>query len=331
MRIKAPKEKNIRPPEIKYVHTAIVFGLLIFTCVLMSLITDNFFSAKNLTGMTRNFMETALLALPMTFIIITNAIDLSVGGTVAMCAIILAKVNMVTGNLFLAIVVTILAGTLGGMFNGFLVGYVKVPSFIATLATMFMYGGIAQGISKAETLSGLPESFAVLGSGTIMGMPIQFCVFVVAAIIFHIVLKYTRYGRNLRVIGFNPESATYAGINVPRTHLINYTISGALAALAALIFVSRISAAKSNAGIGYETDAIIAVVLGGTNITGGYGSIGGTILGVLLVGVLRNGLTLARVSSEVTLIILGCLLLIVICISSNADVILKKFKKEKKQ
>ncbi len=330
MKKKRVQEKTIRPPEIKYTHISIIFGLLIFTCILMSVITDNFFSTKNLTGMTRNFMETALLALPMTFIILTNSIDLSVSGTVAMCAIFLAKINLVTGNIVLAIAITVITGILAGALNGVVVGYIKIPSFIATLATMFMYGGIAQGVSQAETLTGLPKTFYILGSGYFLGLPIQLWIFAVAAILFSFVLRRTEYGRNLRVIGFNPESAVYVGINVAKVHLINYVVSGAMAALAALIFVSRISAAKSNAGVGYETDAIIAVVLGGTSISGGYGTVEGTILGILLVGILRNGLTLARVSSEITTIILGMLLLLTIIISGNTGGgVIKKHKKEK--
>lgn len=320
---------TVRKPEIRYINVKIVFALLVFSIVLMSLITDNFLSVKNLTNMTRNFMETALLALPMTFIILTNAIDLSVGGTVAMCAIILAKINLATGNLTLAVTLTLLVGALGGALNGYLVGYKRIPSFIVTLATMYLFGGIAQGLSEAETLTGLPESFRMLGNGFFLHMPMQFWIFVFFAILFSFVLRRMRYGRNLRVIGFNPESAEYAGIHVAQTHLINYTVSGLMAALAALIFVSRISAAKSNAGIGYETDAIMAVVLGGTSISGGYGSIEGTIVGIMLVGVIRNGLTLARVSSETTTILLGMLLLLTIIFSENAKAWIKKFKKEK--
>ena len=311
------KEKRILLPEIQYTQIALVAGLLLVLLIVMSVTIGNFFTATNLSTMVRNFMETALLALPMTFIILTNSIDLSVGGNVAMCAILLIRFYKATGNLPFSIILTLILGTSGGLLNGILVGVQGIPGFIATLSTMFLYEGIALGISEAETLTGLPDSFSFLGNGLILHIPVQLFIFAVAAVIFAFILNRTNYGRYIRVVGFNPECASFSGVNPAKIHLINYTVSGFMAALSSLILVSRISAAKSNAGLGYETDAIIAVVLGGTAISGGYGTIEGTVIGAFLVGVLRNGLTLARVPSEVTTILLGSLLLVSIIFSSN--------------
>ena len=323
------REKRFLLPEIQYAQMALVAGLLLCLVFGMSFAIGNFFTGTNLTTMVRNFMETALLALPMTFIILTNSIDLSVGGSVAMCAILLIRFYEATGNLPCSVILTMAIGTIGGVLNGFLVGVQGIPGFIATLSTMFLYEGIALGISEAETLTGLPGSFSFLGNGTILHIPVQLLIFIAAAIVFAFVLNRTSFGRYIRIVGFNPECASFSGISTAKIHLINYTVSGFMASLASLIFVSRISAAKSNAGLGYETDAIIAVVLGGTAISGGYGTIEGTVIGAFLVGVLRNGLTLARVPSEVTTIILGSLLLVSIIFSSNAKNWAERLKHKK--
>lgn len=319
---------KIKPPERRYLHERIIVVALAGVFVVMSFASDNFLSFQNLTAMTRNFIEPGLLALAMTFIILEGDIDLSVGSTLALTSVVMAMVNEATGNIFLAVGVCVVLGLACGAFNGLLVGYAKLPSFIATLSTMFLYHGIALGVSKAETIGDFPAGMHFIGQGSIAGVPTQLWLFALCAAVLVFVLQRTRHGRYTRVVGFNPSSAEFSGINTAMVRLKNFTLAGFMSALAAIVLVGRVSAAKATLGTGYELDAITTVVLGGTSISGGYGSVTGTVVGIFLVGMIKNGLTLARVPSEVTTIVVGMLLLLSIILSGNANRLAKLFKRE---
>lgn len=296
--------------KIKVTHEISLLLLIVILMIIMSLLSDKFFNAYNLLELTRNFMEIGLLALPMTYIIITAGIDLSVGSIVGMCVIFFGLTYEMTGSIPVAALVCILAGSLGGLFNGWLIGKVRIPALIVTLATMYIYRGLALGISQAKSYANYPEWFYFFGQGDLGPVPTQLVIFIICAIIFSIGLSRTYLGRFLYTIGFNEEGANYAGIKVARIKYLIYTLSGLVASLAALIFVSRITTAKASAGDGFALDVIAAVVLGGTSISGGIGSILGTVLGLAIIGILRNGLTLARFPSEIQSVIIGSILIL---------------------
>lgn len=307
-----------RPPEVKYDHERLILVLLLLLFVVLSQLSEHFFTFSNLTGMTKNFVEPGMISLAMTFIILLGDIDLSVGSLTALCTIMMAKAHEMTGSTTIALITLLVVGLLGGAITGWFVGYLKIPSFIGSMATMFVYQGLALGISKGVTISSFPSSLQFLAYGTVFGLPTQFVLFIVMAIIFAAVLRYSNYGRYLRVIGFSGRCASSSGINVPRTKLITFMVSGLMCSFAALILLARVSTAKATLGAGYDMSAITAVVLGGTSITGGYGTIKGTVMGLIMIGLIRNGFTLARFPSEIATITVGALLILSIIFSANA-------------
>jgi rhamnose transport system permease protein len=276
----------------------------------MSLLSDKFLTQKNLLEMTRNFVEIGLLALPMTLIIITAGIDLSVGSVVGLCAVVLGfaweRGHLTLGS---AVLVTLLAGVLAGAVNGALIAGMRIPALIVTLATMAIYRGLAAGISQARRVSDFPEAFFFLGQGHLGPFPTQLVLFVVLAVLVALVLARTTLGRALYALGSNEETTRLSGQPVAGLKFFAYTLSGLLAGLAALVYVSRVSTAKPDAGLGLELDVITAVVLGGTSIAGGEGSIVGSVLGLSILSVLRFGLTLARFPTEGQTVLLGALLI----------------------
>jgi rhamnose transport system permease protein len=295
----------------------ILLGLLIVLCVIMSLLSDRFLTFYNLFEITRYFVEIGLIALPMTLIIITGGVDLSVGSIVGLSVVVFGRMWRASGeSLFAACAVTLLIGLFCGSINGLLIARLKVPLLIVTLATLAIFRGFALGISQAEPIHGYQESFFFLGQGYLGPIPTQFLVFVLAAALFAVGLSRTYWGRYIYAIGNNEPAVIYSGVGVQRIKLAVYSLSGLLCSLAAIIFVSRVSTAKADAGSGYELDAITAVVLGGTSIFGGRGSIGGTILGLVLITTLRNGLALARFSYELQSIFVGVLLLAAILLTN---------------
>lgn len=325
-----PKTAANRPPEVKYGHERLILLALVLTVVVMSLLSDKFLTFANLSTTTKNFVEPGFISLGMTFVILMGDIDLSVASLTALCAIMTAKVHELTGSTFLALAAVLLVGLLGGIFNGILVGKVRIPAFIATMSTMFVFQGLALGISRGVTISSFPASLQFLAYGDVFGLPVQLILFALASVIFALVLRYSNYGRYIRAIGFSPRCAASSGINVALVKLETFAVSGLMCSIAGLILLARVSTAKATLGAGYDMSAITAVVLGGTAISGGYGTIKGTVMGLVLVGFIRNGFTLARFPSEIATITIGALLLLSIIFSSNAKDWKNILKKERK-
>ncbi|MCB2012879.1 MAG: ABC transporter permease, partial [Geminicoccaceae bacterium] len=276
----------------------------------ISQLTDKFLTTGNLLNQGRLMAEVALVALPMTYIIVTGGIDLSVGSIMGLTAITLGYSWKNLGlPLELAIVFALAVGTFAGYLNGLLITRLKVPPLIMTLATLALYRGLAEGISQARSVRGYPDWFFVLGQGEVLGVPTQLWLVLVAVVIFAFVLARTTFGRALYAIGHNETAARFSGIPVDRIKLRIYTLSGFMAALAGWIFVSRVSTTRSDMGTGLELDVIAAVVLGGTSIFGGIGTIAGTVLGFTLIQLLKNGLALVGVKGDATIIVIGSVLI----------------------
>jgi rhamnose transport system permease protein len=291
--------------------------ILLVSLALLATQTDRFLTTGNLLNQGRLMAEVGLVALPMTFIIITGGIDLSVGSILGLCAIILGVTWQNLGlPLELAIVVTLATGALAGAVNGWFITRIGVPPLIMTLATLALYRGLAEGISQARSVRGYPEWFFQLGQGEVLGVPTQLWILVVAIVIAGVVLSRTTFGRSLYAIGHNETAARFSGIPVDRYKLAIYTLSGFMAALAGYIFVSRVSTTRSDMGTGLELDVIAAVVLGGTSIFGGTGSILGTVLGVILIQLLKNGLALTGVKGDATIVVIGSVLILSILITN---------------
>ncbi len=298
-------------------HEAVLVVVLIAAIVVLAFTTDKFLTVGNLLNQGRLMTEVALVALPMTFIIITGGIDLSVGSTMGLSAIMLGYFWKNFGfPLELAMASAVVVGMAAGFFNGFMITRVRIAPLIMTLATLALYRGLAEGISQARSVRGYPDWFFRLGQGEVLGVPTQLWVLLVALVVFWVILARTIFGRSLYAIGHNEEAARYSGIPVDRIKLTIYTASGAMAGLAGVIFVSRVSTTRSDMGTGLELDVIAAVVLGGTSIFGGIGTIAGTVLGFTLIQFLRNGLALTGVKGDATIVVIGSVLILSILISN---------------
>jgi rhamnose transport system permease protein len=296
----------------------ILLLMLLAVIALLSQRSGAFLTARNLLNQGRLMSEVGLVALPMTYIIITAGIDLSVGSILGLSAILIGVLWSDVGiPLGLVLVLVLLAGTLAGFLNGFFIVKLNVPPLIMTLATLALYRGLAQGISQARSVTGYPSWFFVFGQGSLWGLPTQLWIFLVMAVISAVVLRTTTLGRALYAIGNNPVGARFAGLPVGRYLLIIYSFSGLMAALAAMIFVSRVTTTRSDMGTGLELDAIAAVVLGGTSIFGGKGSIEGTIIGLVLIQLLKNGMALMGVTGDATIIVIGSMLILAILVNNT--------------
>ena len=295
----------------------VLFVIMLVSVLFLATRTDKFLTVDNLLQQGRFMTEVGLIAIPMTYIIITGGIDLSVGSILGLTAIVLGWTWQELGfPLELAIITGILSGTLAGFVNGLFIVRVGVPPLIMTLATLALYRGLAEGISEARSARGYPEWFFQLGQGEFLGIPTQLWLLIVAVIIFGIVLARTRLGRALYAIGNNELGARFSGLTVNRHLLLIYTFSGFMSGVAGYIFVSRVSTTRSDMGTGIELDVIAAVVLGGTSIFGGAGSIPGTIIGVVLIQLLKNGMTLSGVTSDATIVVIGSVLIFAILVNN---------------
>jgi ribose/xylose/arabinose/galactoside ABC-type transport system permease subunit len=293
----------------------LLVAVLLAEILIFSRIAENFATTGNGLEIIRLSVELGLLALVMTPIILTGGIDLSVGSLLGLCAICFGKLWRDAGlPPALAALCTLLIGAAAGGLNALLITRLKLPPLIVTLGSFSLFRGLAEAITRGvDNFTGFPASFLFLGQGYFFGIiPAQLPILVLAAVGIWLLVHRTTFGRSFRAIGFSPEGTRYAGIPVEKRVALVYILSGLFAALAALIYVARVGQAKADAGTGYELLAITAVVLGGTSIFGGVGTVHGTLLGLAVLAVLRNGLTLSDMPSELAGILTGVLLLSVL-------------------
>jgi rhamnose transport system permease protein len=301
-------------------HESVLAVLTVLALAVLALLSDRFFTAENLLNQGRLMAEVGLVALAMTFVIVTAGIDLSVGSILGLTAILLGVFWQNVGlPLPLAIAAALACGTLAGLGNGIIITRFRVPPLIATLATLALYRGLAEGISQARSVRGYPEWFFFLGQGEILGVPVQLWLLGIATLIAGVILGLTPFGRATYAIGANETAARFSGIRVDATKLWIYTAAGFLSALAAVIFVSRVTTTRSDMGTGLELDVITGVVLGGTSIFGGKGTIIGTALGLILIQALKNGLALSGVKGDGTIVVIGVVLIAAILAGALFD------------
>ena len=296
---------------------SVLLFITVIAVLILSTQTDKFLTVRNLLNQGRLMTEIGLIALPMTYIIVTGGIDLSVGSIAGLSAIMLGYGWYNLGlPLELAIVLALGIGALAGFANGLFIVLFRVPPLIMTLATLAFYRGLAEGIAQARSVRDYPEWFYALGQRETLGIPNQLYFLVIAAIITAIILSRTTFGRSLYAIGNNELAARFSGIPVRRNKLIIYTLSGFMSGFAGYVLVSRVSTTRSDMGSGWELDAIAAVVLGGTSIFGGSGSIVGTVIGLVLIQLLKNGLALTGVTGDATIVVIGSVLILSTLINS---------------
>ncbi|NQW75671.1 MAG: ABC transporter permease [Cytophagales bacterium] len=290
-----------------------IFLALILVCALFSSMTSRFLTPTNISVILNQVSVNAILAFGVTFVIIAGGIDLSLGSLVAVCGVVVALLSQNNEySLSLAIIGTLIAGIALGALNGFIVVLTKVPPFIVTLGTMTIGRGVALILSKGRPISDLNESLNFLGNGDVFGIPIPILFLVLSYATCHILLTKTIFGRYVKAIGGNEMASYVAGVRVNRIKLYVYMISGLFAALAGILLTARINTGQPNAGLGFELDAIAAVIIGGTSTRGGKGTITGTLLGVLFIGVINNGLDLINVSAYWQQVIMGGIIILAV-------------------
>ena len=285
-----------------------------------------FIDPTNVFNIMRAVSITGLIALGMTFVILTAGIDLSVGSLLAFCGMVAAIVakggnqntlSLATGGQqgfgwFAALLAAIATGALMGAVQGVAITRLKVPPFVVTLGGLTIFRGLTLTLSNGGPISGFTPDMRWFGTGLIGPVPVPVIIFAVFAIICHLVLRYTRYGRAVYAVGGNAEAARLSGIRVDRVLISVYIIVGFFAGLAAFVLSARLNSSEAVAGIGYELTVISAVVIGGTSLFGGIGSIGGTVVGAALIGVLQSGLQFNNVSSYTQSIIIGLILILAV-------------------
>jgi rhamnose transport system permease protein len=299
-------------------HETLLAAILIVALIGLGRANDQFLTLDNLLNQGRLMTEIGLIALPMTFVIVTGGIDLSVGAIVGLCAILLGYSWKNWGfPLPLAIAFALGVGALAGFCNGLVITRLKAPPLIVTIATLALYRGLAEGISKAHSVRGYPDWFYVLGQGEFLGAPTQVWLLGLAILVAGVALDRTAFGRTLYAIGANETAARFSALPVDRVKLIVYTLSGLMSGLSAFVLVSRVTTTRSDMGIGYELDVIAAVVLGGASIFGGSGTIWGTAIGLAMIQLLKNGLALTGVKGDATIVVIGVVLIASVLIASS--------------
>jgi len=298
-------------------------GLAIALAVLIAALSatrPNFLNLANLVNLVRQISINGILAVGVTYVLLTGGVDLSLGSVVALSGVAAACfAHPGQYPVFVPVAMGVLAGAACGAVNGLVVARGRVAPFIVTLGMMTAARGLALLISGGRPVSNLALGFTHIGSGNIVGVPEPILIFFLVALVSRILLKNLRFGRYVYAVGGNENAALASGIRVRTVKMAAYTFCGALAGLAGVVLASRITTGQPNAGIGYELDAIAAVVIGGTSLNGGVGGVGGTILGALLMGVINNGLDLLNVSSYYQQIAKGLIIVGAVWLDRSKD------------
>jgi ribose transport system permease protein len=295
--------------------------LAFFTlCLIFTLSSNKFLTVRNLTNVARQISILAFLSYGMTFVIVSGGIDISVGSAVSLISMVTGGMMVSSGNIPYGILMGILCGTLIGGANGLLVSLIQLPPFIVTLGTMTICGGVALLYADGMPIVGLPQGFGVIGSGYLGPIPIPVILAFIFFLVSAFILRFTAYGRYVLAVGGNEEAVRLSGINTKLIKLIAYVLTGFLTGIGAVVLTSRIISGYPNLGLGMELQAIAAVVIGGGTLGGGYGTMTGTLFGVMMIGVIQNGLNILGVSSFVQMIVIG----VIIITSVTYDVYRKK-------
>lgn len=292
----------------------IILGMLV---LVLSFTSDIFLTRRNLINILRQISVTAVVAVGFTLMLISGGIDLSIGSVLAVSALVAAKLMKSGVSPLWAVLAALASGAVMGLITGTITNYFKLAPFIATLAFMQIYRGISWLYSGGPQIFEFDENFLFLGTGYISFIPVPVILMLVVAILTSFVLNRTKFGRHIVAIGGNPKAARVSGINVFRTSVLVYVYTGIMAAMTGIITMARMDQARPDAGNGIELDVIAAVVIGGTSLFGGKGTVLGTILGTLLVGTISNGLTINRVNPYVTILAKGLLILVAVILDSN--------------
>jgi len=311
------RARGIELPANFFSHYARQLGTLsglLGLCVVLWALTPHFLTVSNLLNVVEQAAIIAIVAVGMTFVIITGGIDLSVGSVLAFAGVVMASTLHADVPVPLALAVALGTGLFCGLVNGALITLGRLPPFIATLGMMSVARGIALMFTEGRPISGFSGGFRSLATGEVLGIPVSVVVMVGVYVVAHFVLTRTKLGRYTYAIGGNEEAALLSGVNVKLYKAAVYGISGMLSGVAAVILTARLNSAQPIAGMMYELDAIAATVIGGTSLLGGEGTVVGTLIGALIMAVLRNGLNILGVSSFVQQVVIGSVIIAAVLI-----------------
>ncbi|MEJ1239826.1 ribose ABC transporter permease [Chryseolinea sp. T2] len=303
---------------------------LFILCVTLTLLTDKFLTVDNAWNVMRQISVNICIATGMTLVVLTAGIDLSVGSVLALSGAVAAgllknglpvpSINLFVGFTVLgAVLAGLMVGAALGFFNGWTITKFKVPPFVATLAMLTIARGLTFLWTKGYPISNLGNDFDYIGMGWFLGVPLPVWISIIVVVVAVLLTRQTRLGRYVYAIGGNESAARLSGININKVKLVVYAIAGGLAAVGGIMITSRLDSAQPNAGISYELDAIAAVVIGGTSLSGGKGSILGTVLGAVIIGVLNNGLVLLDVSPFWQQVVKGAVILLAVIIDRSGS------------
>ncbi len=329
------KDENKKQNQARlqnFLKTYGIFLILILMCLILSILSPAFMSMGNMMNIIRQISVIGLIAFGVTMCIITTGIDLSSGSVLALAAVVAASLaqqpdwaaRMYPGLPALPVIVPILAGlgvgALCGFINGALIAKTGIPPFIATLGMMTAARGMALLYAQGRPISTLTSDYNFIGQGVILGIPFPVIILLVVAFISRLLLKHTKFGKYTYAIGGNENAAVVSGVNIDKYKILIYTYAGMLAGLAGVVLSSRISSGQPGLGNSYELDAIASAVIGGTSLSGGIGTIPGTIVGALIIGVMNNGLTLLNVQAYTQLIVKGVIIVgaVILDVRKNA-------------
>jgi ribose transport system permease protein len=298
--------------KVKFNNIALLVIILIALMSFFTAQSPYFLTKLNLFNVLSQVSEIGLIAIPMTFIIISGAMDLSVGSIMGLAAVTMGFAFQAGVGIWISVILALFVGLMAGALNGLLIAKYKMQAIVVTIGTLVMLRGLVYVITEGKPISGYPSSFYFLGQGSILGIPFNVFFMVMMFIIGYIIISRTRFGRYIYALGNNEEAVLYSGVNVVKIRFITFLVNGLISAIAGVLLVSRLASAEANLGNGIELDVITAVLIGGTHIFGGKGSLIGTFLGILIIGVLRNGLNLMGVSVLFQTVILGALILIAV-------------------
>jgi ribose transport system permease protein len=315
----------LSPRHTRYLSRFQSLIALLVLCITIGLLSDKFFTAGNGWNVLRQVAVNVCIAVGMTLIVLTAGIDLSVGSVLALCGAVTAEllkngIEIPSGNLFIgftilgAVLAGLIMGTILGLFNGFIITKFRVPPFVATLAMLTIARGLTMLWTRGHPVSNLGDNFLHIGTGWFIGIPVPVWIAGIVVLLALFITQKTKLGRYIYAIGGNEQAAVLSGINISKVKMTVYAIGGALAAVGGIIVTSRLDSAQPNAGTGYELDAIAAVVIGGTSLSGGKGTIWGTVLGAVIIGVLNNGLVLLNVSPFWQQVVKGAVILAAVII-----------------
>lgn len=291
--------------------------ILLVICIFATILSPSFLSVTNLFNVFKQITVAGVVGCGMTFVILTGGIDLSVGSILGLSGVLAAGVLESTGNPAFAIALALAVGVICGAINGFFVSFCEIPPFISTLGMMTLLRGCVLVYTKGSPISIKSDAYKFFGKGAIAGIPVPVFILILLFLLAHYILTQTSYGRSIYAFGGNREAARLSGISTRFTEWMAYTINGLLCGIAGVILTARLGSAQSTSGTGIEMDAIAAVILGGTSLSGGVGFVLPTVVGAMIMGIIDNILTLMNVNPHATNIVKGAVILIAVLVDKK--------------